>query len=217
MKADTKLQHDVRSELAWDPSLDASQIGVAAKAGVVTLSGAVPSYAEKLVAEQAAKRVYGVKAVADEVEVKIPGGRERGDADIAVAALSALTWAAAVPDDRIQVTVRDGWVVLDGTVDWGYQRAAAHHAVANLAGVKGVTDDIRVKAPVQPGVVKDRIEAAFQRSAELDARRVVVEARDGLVVLSGNVRSWAERQQAEDAAWAAPGVSAVENELAVVP
>jgi osmotically-inducible protein OsmY len=156
MKADTELQHDVLAELEWDPSIDATQIGVAAKDGVVTLTGRVASLAAKMTAERAAKRVYGVKAVANEIEVDSPGSGERADADIAAAAVNALKWAASVPDDRVKVTVRSGWVTLDGTVDWAYQRASAHHVVCNLAGVKGVTNDIQVKAPVKPGTLRPR-------------------------------------------------------------
>ena len=217
MKTDTQLQHDVLAELEWEPSIEASQIGVAAKEGVVTLTGSVASYADKMTAERVTKRVYGVKAVANDVEVKIPGSSQRSDSDIAAAALSALKWDTTVPEDRIKVTVRNGWITLEGKVDWGYQKETAERVVRNLTGVTGLTSQITVKSRVKPGEVKTKIEAAFRRSAELDARRVGVEARDGKVILHGNVHSWIEKQEAEQAAWAAPGVSEVENRLTVTP
>jgi osmotically-inducible protein OsmY len=184
---------------------------------VVTLTGSVATYAEKMTAEQVTKRVYAVKAVANDIEVKMPGISQRTDADIAAAALSALKWDAAVPDDRIKVTVRGGWLTLEGTVEWQYQREAAERDVRSLLGVTGVTNQITVKSRVKPGDVKQNIEAAFRRNAEVDARRVRVEAHDGKVILHGNVRSWAEREQAQQGAWAAPGVSEVENRLTVTP
>jgi osmotically-inducible protein OsmY len=215
--SDTKLQHDVLAELEWEPSIDASQIGVTAKDGVVTLTGSVSSYVHKMTAERVTKRIYGVSAVANDIEVKLLGSAQRSDTDIASAAVNALRWDACVPDDRIKVTVSHGWVTLEGEVDWQYQKEAAKRVAHNLIGVKGITDSIKLKARVQPGEVKDKIEAAFRRSAEIDARRISVEARDGRIILSGRVHSWTERDEAQQAAWAAPGVTAVENDITVAP
>lgn len=215
--ADSKLQHDVLAELEWDPSVDASQIGVTAKDGVVTLTGVVSSFADKMAAERAAKRVYGVRAVANDIEVKLPGGAERSDTEIAAAAVNALKWDTSVPGEAITVTVRNGWITLEGEVEWFYQKDAAERAVRLLKGVKGVVNNIKVKSRVKPGDIKDKIEEAFKRNAEIDARRITVEAQDGKVILSGRVRSWAERDEAEQAAWSAPGVTAVENHITVAP
>jgi osmotically-inducible protein OsmY len=217
MKTDTQLQHDVLAQLDWEPSIDAAQIGVTAKESVVTLTGSVSTYAAKMTAERATKSVYGVKGVANDIEVKIPGTTRRSDTEIAAAALNALRWDAVVPDDRIRVTVRDGWVTLEGDAQWQYERDAAERDVRNLTGVRGVTNQMSLKSRAQPGEVKQKIEAAFKRSAELDARRVGVEARDGKVILHGNVRSFAEREEAQRAAWAAPGVVEVDNRLSVIP
>lgn len=213
---DTKLQHDVLAELEWDPSIDASKIGVAAKDGVVTLTGSVPTYAEKTIAERAAKRVYAVRAVANDIDVLLAAG-ERSDTDIATAALDVLRWNTRVPKDRVTVAVRNGWVTLEGDVDAWHQKDAVEHVIRDLVGVVGITNDIKVRSHVKPSDVRSIIEAAFKRSAEIDARRIHVEAHEGTVTLSGSVHSWAERQQALAAAWSAPGVTAVENRIVVNP
>lgn len=218
MTNSTKLQHDVQEELEWEPSLDASRIGVAAiQPGVVTLTGTVATYVEKVSAERAAKRVSGVRAVANDIEVRPIGSMKRTDTDIAQAVLRALEWDIAIPHEKIKARVNDGWVILDGEVALQFQRAAAENAVRRLSGVRGVTNQIllQVRPSVQPAEVKDRIEAAFRRSADIDARRIQVDAKDSMITLRGKVRSWAERDEAEQAAWAAPGVLAVKDELVV--
>lgn len=217
MKTDLELRHDITDELEWEPSLDAAEIGVTAHDGIVTLTGAAKSYTEKLTAEHAARRVRGVKAIANDIEVRLPGHAQRTDADIAAAAVEALKWKASVPQGCIQVTVTKGWITLEGEVDWQYQGDAAALAVHHLVGVRGVTNLIVVKPRVLATEVQSRIEAAFRRSAELDAHSVRVETRDGRVTLRGDVHSWSERQEAERTAWAAPGVIQVENHIAIVP
>jgi osmotically-inducible protein OsmY len=211
------LQVLVENALGWEPSVDAGDIGVATDDGIVTLRGKVGSYAEKLAAERAALRVFGVKAVANDLTVHITGAFERNDTDLAQAAVAALKWHTFIPAGRITVAVADGWITLKGTVDWQYQKDAAARAVRELTGVKGVNNDIALKPQVKTTDVREKIEAAFKRSAELDARRINVNATDGTVVLSGHVRSWAERQEAAHAAWAAPGVNTVDDRLTIVP
>jgi osmotically-inducible protein OsmY len=217
---DRELQQHVLDALDWDPSVDAAGIGVSADNGIVTLRGDVSTYAEKQMAERVTLRVYGVKAVANDIIVRLASGHERTDTEIAQAAVAALKWNSVMPPGCVTVTVADGWVTLNGTLHSYYQSAAAERTVRDLRGVKGVSNTILLQRPVRSVSTTDvaaKIEAALKRSAEVDARRIGVSARDGKVVLTGNVRSWAEREDAERAAWAAPGVMEVEDRISVVP
>ena len=215
MKTDSEIKQEVMDELCWDPCIDETNIGVAVKDGVVTLSGSVESYFEKMSAESAAFRVSGVKAVANEINVRLPSASERPDEDIAKAAINAFKWDTAIPYDRIKVTVEKGKVTLQGEVNWRFQKDAAERAVCNLRGVRAVVNEITVKPKIKPEDIKAKIANALQRSAALDAKQITVEASGNKVILHGKVRSWAERVEAGKAAWAAPGVSEVQNEIEI--
>jgi osmotically-inducible protein OsmY len=211
------LQQEVLDELRWEPSIGEGGIGVSVSGDTVTLSGHVRSYAEKRTAEKAALRVRGVSAVANELEVRLPSDLRVDDTDIASAAISALKWHTSLPADTVKLTAERGWLTLTGEVDWEYQKRAAEKAIRDLRGVKGVSNHIRVKPAVRADQVQNKIRAAFHRSAQIDADHVAVTVKGSDVTLSGTVHSWAEKKEAEYAAWSAPGVTAVHNHLHVAP
>ena len=210
---DKLLRQDVIDELNFIPDVDAANIGVAASEGVVTLSGHVASYAQKLAAERAARRVKGVRAIAEEIEVRYPNEKKKADDQIAERALAILDWDAQVPADSVIVRVERGWVTLTGEASWQYQRMAAETAIRKLSGVVGLTNEIRVKPKVASRDVRSEILEALKRNAELDANSIMVAVHDDKVTLMGKVRTWRERDVAERAAWSAPGVTAVEDRL----
>ncbi|MDT8417413.1 MAG: BON domain-containing protein [Lutibacter sp.] len=215
MKTDFELKNDVLDELAWQPNIDETKIGVIVENGIVTLSGVVDNYTKKIAAEKAAKAVKGVKAVALDIEVKYGTEYKKTDKEIAKEAVNALTWNTSVPDDKVSIKVEDGWVYLSGELNWFYQKDAAKKAVENLLGVKGVINSIQIKQAVEPTNIKDRITKAFERSAEVNAKNITVSVDGHTVTLRGNVNSIAEKDEAQRAAYLAPGVYEVKNELIV--
>lgn len=219
MKTDRELQEDILQALEWEPGVDAAKIGVSVKNGVATLQGTVRRYSEKSAADRVARHIYGIRAVANDLSVTLDGLSPRGDSQIAEAVANAIAWDSALPLNAIKATVTNGWVTLNGDVDWQYQKSAAQFDVERLFGVKGVTNlvNLKPKQHVNALTVKSKIESAFKRSAEVDSARVKVEARDGQVILTGTVKSLSERDEAERAAWSAPGVTTVDDRIMVSP
>lgn len=216
VRGDADIQQDVLEELSWDPHIMVSDIGVSVKEGVVTLTGIVESYLVRMAAQNAALRVKGVHAVANNVEVRLHTAAERTDSDLALAALYALKWDAAIQTDKLDVTVSHGYVTLKGEVEWPFQREAAERVIHRLAGVKGVTNWITVASHTTPSDIKQRIEKALVRSAETDAHRITVEVRAHTAILKGTVRSYAEKVAAESTALSAPGITTVNNQIRIV-
>jgi osmotically-inducible protein OsmY len=217
MRSDSDIERDVKDELQWDPDLDAADIAVSVKGGVVTLAGYVKSYSDKYEAEVAAKRVAGVSGVADDLEIRVPSVDQRPDPDIAREAVAAIKARLPVSSENIKVVVQSGRVTLEGQVEWQYQRQTAEVAVRRIKGVVGITNMIQVKPRARPDQVKKKIEEAFRRNAEVDANRIMVETNGGEVILKGSVRSWIEREEAERVAWMAPGVTRVLDRITVSP
>ncbi len=214
-RSDTDIHKDIVAEFHWEPSLRDDDIAVAVRDGVVTLAGFADSYADKWKAERIASKIRGVKAIANDIEIKLPSASQRADPDIARAVVNALQWNISVPADRIKPKVEKGWVTLEGEADYNYQKDAAERAIRYLTGVKGITNLITVKQRATPADLKERIKEALQRSAQFDAERITVEVQGNKAILRGTVRSYAEMKEAERAALKAPGITEVENRLTV--
>lgn len=212
---DSVLRQDIIDELEFEPSIDAADIGVAVENGVATLTGHVPTYAQKATVEDVVRRVIGVKGIAQEIEVRPFGANQTADDEIAKRALNMINWDTAVPKNAVQVKVQKGWVTLTGKVEWHYQKIAAGDAVKGLAGVSGVSNNIDLKPRVSVSDVKKRIEDALKRNAEVEAKGIRIDVLDGMVTLEGRVKAWPEREAAERAAWSAPGVKAVVDRITV--
>jgi osmotically-inducible protein OsmY len=215
MKTDLEIQKNVMEELKWEPFLKASEIGVAVKNGVVTLNGTVDSYSKKISAEKAAKRVLGVKAVAEDIEVKLGIESKKNDTEIAETILKTLKWHSAIAENKIKIKVENGWVSLDGEAEWEFQKNAAKTAIEGLSGVLGIFNNIKIKPTIVATDIKQKINAAFLRSATIDSEKVMVNVIGSKVILSGKVKSYSEKKEAENAAWFAPGVSQVDSQIEI--
>lgn len=216
-KTNAQIQKDVYDELKWDPRINETEVGVSVLEGVVTLSGFVPLYAEKIAAQEAAKRVAGVIAVVDDIKVKALSAFKKDDQDIAKAALSALEWHVWIPHNNIKLVVDDGWITLSGELEWDYQRRAVESSVRYLSGVKGIINNISLKPSISSKDVKEKIEKAILRMAQDDIAKINVSSSDSEIRLFGSVSSWAEKSNAESAAWSVPGVAKVKNEIRIQP
>jgi len=217
MKNDLEIQQDVMNQLKWNPFLKASEIGVSIKNGIVTLSGQVDSYAQKIEAEHTVRKVAGVKAIAEDIEIGVSPSYRKSDTEIAASVLNALKWHSAVPEDKLEVKVEDGIVTLGGEVEWEYQRNSARNSVVNLVGVRSVINNIAIKPKASASDVKSKISSALLRTATIDAERIFVEVVGNKVILKGKVRSYTEKEDAEEAAWFAPGIATVESHLELIP
>lgn len=216
MKSDTELLRDVSEELKWDPRIIDDEIGISVRSGVVTLTGSVPTFAQKLAAVEAVERVAGVRAVAQELSVKVHESARQSDTDLAHQILNTLAWDIEVPHEKIKARVEDGWVTLEGEVDWQFQRNAAERVVRYLIGVKGVSNLLKIKASASRYDVAQHIKDALRRSADADSKRIQVDANGSTVTLTGTVRSWSEKADAERAAWSTSGVTAVDDRIAII-
>ena len=215
MKTDAEIQKHVMEELKWEPAIQSSEVGVAVKNGVVTLSGTVDTYQEKKMAEKAALKVAGVKGIAEDIEIRLSYHDQKTDAELAQAVVNALKWNALVPDDKIKIKVENAWVTAQGMVEWAYEQNAVRDAIASIVGIKGISNLVKVTPKLDPADVKKKISAAFERNAIIDANSIHIENIGSKVVLTGKVSSYSEKREAEHVAWNAPGVSSVENNIEV--